>query len=71
MQGNEDKVVQMHKDGAGPIRPPVTDFWFAQVDVRLGQIERMVRRLEWQVWLLVCGSAALLLIEVLRTLSAS
>ena len=67
----QDKVVQIRGKGQVPYAPPVTDFWFAQVDARLDQIERMVRRLEWQVWMVVCGSAALLLIEILRILSPS
>ena len=66
-----DKVVQMRPNAVSPPHSPVTDFWFAQVDVRLGRIEKMIRRLEWQVWAIVCGSAALLLIEALRTLSPS
>lgn len=45
---------------------PVTDFWFAQVDARLSRIERIIRRLEWQVIMMISGIAALLLIEILR-----
>lgn len=66
---SEDNVVQMRGTENAPYKPPVTDFWFAQVDLRLDQIERMVRRLEWQVWIIVCGTAALLLIEILRIVS--
>jgi len=68
MQDNE-KVVQIRPTPYSAAQSPVTDFWFAQVDVRLGRIEKMIRRLEWQVWAIVCGSAALLLIEALRTLT--
>ena len=67
----QDKIVQLTDKAGRAKAPPVTDFWFARVDLRLGQIERMVRRLEWQVWVLVCASAAMLLIEVLRILSTS
>lgn len=49
--------------------PPVSDFWFAQVDVRLGRIELMLTRLEWQIWLIVCGSAGLLVFEIVKALS--
>ena len=49
--------------------PPVTDYWFAQVDVRLGRIEIMVSRLEWQIWLIVCGCAGLLVFEIVKALS--
>ena len=48
---------------------PVPDFWFAQVDHRLGQIEAMVVRLERLVWMLVCGSAALVVFEIVNVLS--
>lgn len=51
--------------------PPVSDFWFAQVDVRLSRIEFMVTRLEWQVWVIVCGSAGLLVFEIVKALSRS
>jgi hypothetical protein len=47
----------------------VPDFWFAQVDVRLGRIELMVMRLEWQIWLLVCGAAGLLIFEIIKILN--
>ena len=67
----DPKVVEM--DGkprhGGP--PPVSDFWFAQVDVRLGRIEFMVTRLEWQIWLVVCGCAGLLIFEIVRALSGA
>ena len=43
--------------------------WFALVDARLARIERIVNRLVWQVWSIVCGAGALLLIEVLRLLA--
>lgn len=49
--------------------PPVPDFWFAQVDHRLGRIEGMVLRLERLVWILVCGSAALVIFEIVKVLS--
>lgn len=47
---------------------PVTDFWFAQVDLRLTRIETMIERLEKQVWTLVYAALAILLIEGLRAL---
>ena len=61
----EDKVVDLARK---PYVPPVSGFWFAQVDNRLGQIEAMVRRLEWQIWILFCGSCAVLLLEILVVL---
>lgn len=50
--------------------PPVSDFWFAQLDVRLGKIEFMVARLEWQIWLIVCGAFGLLVLEIIQALRA-
>ncbi|EAR49551.1 hypothetical protein OG2516_04291 [Oceanicola granulosus HTCC2516] len=48
---------------------PVSDFWFAQVDLRLGRIEGMLERLERQVWLFVWAALAILVIEALRALA--
>lgn len=64
----ENNVVGMEggrrrDSGAAP-----TDFWFAQLDVRLSKIEFMVARLERQIWLIVCGAFVLLVIEVIRAL---
>lgn len=59
-------------DISGKPRPagaPVPDFWFAQVDVRLGRIEFMVTRLERQIWMIVCGCAGLLILEIVKALS--
>ena len=42
------------------------DIWHAQISDRLAGIERMMRRLEWQVWGLVCGAGGLLVLEILR-----
>lgn len=65
-----ERVVEL--DGQRHMRPnyPVTDFWFAQVDLRLSQIEVMLRRLEWQIWLIVCGAAAMLVLEIVQVLQA-
>lgn len=52
-----------------PHSPPVSDFWFAQVDLRLGRIETMITRLEWQIWLIVCGCFGLLVFEIVKALS--
>ncbi|SFS07974.1 hypothetical protein [Yoonia litorea] len=52
-----------------PVAPPVPDFWFAQVDHRLGRIEAMVGRLERAIWTVVCASAGLLILEIVKVLS--
>ena len=61
----EDKIVDLQRK---PYVPPVSDFWFAQVDHRLNRIEAMVRRLEWQIWLIVCGACALLVLSIVDIL---
>ncbi len=47
-----------------PRAAQVSDFWFAQLDVRLGKIEAVVGRLERQVWMIACGAAVLMGIEM-------
>lgn len=49
---------------------PQTDVWHGQIDARLSGIERLMRRLEWQIWGLVCGASGLLGLEILRHLTA-
>jgi G:T-mismatch repair DNA endonuclease (very short patch repair protein) len=62
-----EKIVDIR--GQRHVPPPATDFWFAQVDNRLERIEMMVRKLEWQVLLVVCvctGGFILELISIFR-----
>lgn len=66
-----DNVVDLAGKPRSDARAPVPDFWFAQVDMRLSRIELMVTRLEWQIWLIVCGAAALLTLEILKLLTAA
>ena len=63
------KVVELDGKPRREGPPQMSDFWFAQVDVRLGRIEFMVSRLEWHVWLVVCGCAGLLVFEIVKALS--
>ena len=51
-----NKVVDLEGKPRPDLPPPVSDFWFAQLDVRLGRIEFMVARLEWQILLIACGA---------------
>ncbi|WP_342075395.1 hypothetical protein [Yoonia sp. SS1-5] len=64
-----DKIVDLKGRPRQYSPPPVSDFWFAQVDVRLSRIEQMVSRLEWQIWVIVCSCAGLLIFEIVKTLS--
>lgn len=65
----DSKIVDLKGQPRKDVPPPVSDFWFAQVDVRLGRIEFMVSRLEWQIWLIFCGCAGLLIFEIVKALS--
>lgn len=67
----DNKIVDISGRPRPESPPRVSDFWFAQVDVRLGRIEFMVTRLEWQIWLVVCGCAGILVFEIVSVLSRS
>lgn len=51
-------------------RVPPADFWVAQVDLRLNQIETYLMRLEWQIWLVLCAVAALVALRVVTLFTA-
>jgi len=61
-----DKVVDIK--GREHVPPPVTDFWFAQVDNRLSRIEMIVMKLEWQLLIVVCAIAAVFVLELITVL---
>ncbi len=65
-----NKIVDHPKKDASRHPAPVSDFWFAQLDVRLGRIEFMVSRLEWQIWMIVCGGFGVLIYEIVKALAA-
>ncbi|WP_375256032.1 hypothetical protein [Yoonia sp.] len=65
----DSKIVDMQGKLRQADPPPVSHFWFAHVDVRLGRIEFMITRLERQMWLIVCGAAGLLIFEIVKALS--
>lgn len=67
----EPKIIELDAKPRRDRPPPVSDFWFAQVDVRLGRIEFVMSRLEWQIWLIVCGFAGLLVFEIVKALSGA
>lgn len=67
----ENKVVEIAERQQPHDQPPVSDFWFAHLDVRLGKIEFMVARLESQVWLIVCGALGMLVLEIIQTIAAN
>ncbi|WP_056031632.1 hypothetical protein [Loktanella sp. 3ANDIMAR09] len=55
-----DKVVTLKNRVVQPVLPQAADVWHAQINQRLAAIERMLRRLEWQIWALCCGAMAVL-----------
>lgn len=65
-----NKVVDMEGRPQEPRTPPVSDFWFAQLDHRLRKIEFMVTRLEWQFLIIACGAFGLLVLEIVRAVSS-
>ena len=64
------KIVDMQGGQHVEAKPPVSDFWFAQLDVRLGKIEFMLSRLEWQIWMIVSGAFGLLVFEIVKAIAA-
>lgn len=65
-----NKIVDIKGRPRANQKSPVPDFWFAQIDLRLGRIESMVTRLEWQVWVIVCGAFGLLVLEIVQAIAA-
>jgi len=63
-----EKVVELKGRVHEP--PPVTDFWFARIDSRLNGIEQLVRRLEWQIFVIVCACACVFVLELVSVLRA-
>lgn len=64
------KVVDLPQGDRRKPPPPVSDFWFAQLDVRLGKIEFLMARLEWQIALIVCGAFGVLILEIVKAVAA-
>ena len=61
-----DRIVSLKVAPRTDPPPTATDVWQGQINLRLTGIERLMRRLEWQVWALVCGATGLLVLEMLR-----
>lgn len=62
-----DKVVTMKGTAREPAPQPLPTAWHAHVDLRLERIERMISRLEWQVWISVCGLTAIFVLTLLQS----
>ena len=63
-----NRVVDMEGKPQDRRVPPVTDFWFAQLDQRLSRIEKIVDRLAWMFWAIACGTLGLVVIEIIQSL---
>lgn len=61
-----NRVVDMDGKPQERRSPPVSDFWFAQLDQRLSRIEQIVDRLAWQFWMIACGAFGLLVLEIVQ-----
>lgn len=62
-----NKVVEMEQNRRlNAPKPPANDFWFAQLDVRLGRIETLASRLELQMLMIAGGAFALLVLEIVQ-----
>lgn len=67
----QDKVVDIRGRPRAALPLPVPDGWFGLVDHRLGRIEVMITRLEWKIWLIVCGAASILALEIIKAVKPS
>jgi hypothetical protein len=63
-----DKVVELKSGRPKSEHLPEASLWFQPLDTRLSQIERIVNRLEWQVWLILCGVGAIFVLTLIETL---
>lgn len=63
------KIVPLPRPAPAPVPQADTDaaLWPERIAARLTGIERLVRRLEWQIWGFACGALALLLLDLLQT----
>ena len=64
-----EKIVALKVAPRGDPPPGARDVWQGRIDARLIGIERLLRRLEWQVWGMACGATGLLVLDVLRHLA--
>lgn len=65
----QDKVVELKLGRRKSDHLPEASLWFQPLDARLSQIERIVNRLEWQVWIILCAVAGLLVLTLIETLN--
>ncbi|MFZ3582336.1 hypothetical protein ACOI1H_09230 [Loktanella sp. DJP18] len=65
-----EKIVSLRVAPRAEPKPAPAEVWHGQINARLSGIERLMRRLEWQVWGLVCGATGLLVLEVLNRLAS-
>ena len=52
-----NKVVDIKSRTARGPGLQAAEVWHCQINLRLAQIERQIKRLEWQLWALLCGGA--------------
>lgn len=66
-----DKVVELKTGRRETDQVPDPRFWFGPLDARISQIERIIAKLEWQIWIILCGVSALVLLAILEQTAAA
>ena len=66
-----DKVVELKAGRRAHDPLPDQAAWYPPLEARVSQIERIISRLEWQIWIILCGVAALVLLAILEQTAAA
>jgi len=61
-----DKVVEFKTGRRSSDQLPDPAPWYPPLETRISQIERKIARLEWQIWIILCGVTALVLLAILE-----
>ena len=54
-----NKVVNLKTRPLTPAAAASAEVWHGEINQRLATIERILRKLEWQIWTLFCGGTTL------------
>ena len=66
-----NKVVTLKTRPNTPAAVAAAEVWHGEINQRLATIERILRKLEWQVWTLFCGGLTLMALYVVDRLGLS
>ena len=64
-----NKVVSIKKGADLPAMAISAEVWHGEINQRLATIERILRKLEWQVWSLFCGGATVAVLYLIDQIS--